>query len=81
MPWTYVYLLQSDFRPTARYTGLTNQIRRRLAEHNAGKVAATARNRPWRLQAAIALPDRNRAKDLEDFLKTKPGRQFAQNRL
>jgi predicted GIY-YIG superfamily endonuclease len=81
MPWTYVYLLQSQFCPTHRYTGLTNSVPRRLSEHNAGKVASTARNRPWRLKAAIALPDRNRAKDLEDFLKSKNGRQFAQKRL
>ncbi len=37
----YVYLLRSDVMPSHRYIGFTNDVGRRLAEHNAGKSKAT----------------------------------------
>ena len=45
----YVYLLESDISPEQRYVGLTTDLKQRLAEHNAGKSAHTAKFLPWRL--------------------------------
>jgi len=45
----YFYLLQSIKKPNEIYTGSTNNLRLRLAEHNQGKVFSTKRYAPWRL--------------------------------
>ncbi len=37
----YVYLLQSEGYSDQRYIGLTTDLKRRLAKHNAGKSLGT----------------------------------------
>jgi putative endonuclease len=44
----YVYILHSQ-KDSKLYTGYTNDIRRRLAEHNGGKVESTKSRRPLQL--------------------------------
>ena len=39
----YVYLLESDAFGGQRYIGLTTDLKKRLAEHNAGKSAHTSK--------------------------------------
>lgn len=77
----YVYILVSKTRPMEIYVGYTTHLRRRLAEHNAGEFRFTSQHRPWRLRAAIALANRERALDLERYLKTQPGRALISKRL
>ena len=60
-----------------RYVGLTRDVLARLAEHNAGRCAHTARYRPWHLHVAIELPDEQRAIEFERYLKSGSGRAFA----
>jgi predicted GIY-YIG superfamily endonuclease len=43
MPSSYVYILQSSKDPKRTYTGLTDNLAIRLAEHNSGKVPYTSR--------------------------------------
>lgn len=42
----HVYLLQSITHPDQRYVGLTSDIEKRLAAHNAGQSTHTAKFRP-----------------------------------
>jgi predicted GIY-YIG superfamily endonuclease len=58
----YVYLLQSEAFPGQRYVGLTSDLRRRLAEHNAGKSPHTSKYAPWRLVTYIAFSNEQRRK-------------------
>ena len=44
----YVYLLFSD-KDSKFYTGSTNDLKRRLYEHNSGNVRSTTNRRPLKL--------------------------------
>jgi putative endonuclease len=76
----YVYVLES-FEGEAFYVGLTQDLSLRVAKHNSGAVAHTAKFRPWRVKTAIAFRDRARAAAFENYLKTASGRAFAKKRL
>jgi putative endonuclease len=73
----YVYILQSEADPQRFYTGLTDDLRTRLKNHNSGRIVHTAKCKPWRLKTYVALPDRTRAAQLEQYLKSASGRAFA----
>ena len=77
----YVYHLQSKNYPDKYYVGLTNDVERRLAEHNAGKSIHTNKFRPWKLVSYTAFLDQSRAEKFEAYLKTSSGRAFAKKRL
>jgi predicted GIY-YIG superfamily endonuclease len=77
----YVYLLRSQSSPAQIYTGFTENLRQRLAEHNAGKSPHTAQYRPWHLETYQAFFDRLQAHAFERYLKTASGIAFANKRL
>jgi predicted GIY-YIG superfamily endonuclease len=77
----YVYILQSKIITDRFYTGFTENIENRLKDHNSGKDPHTSKYKPWRIKTAIAFTDRQKAMDLERYLKTKSGRAFAKKRL
>ena len=77
MSYTYVYLLQSLYRADRHYTGLTDNLKHRLSEHNHGHVTHTTRYAPWRIVVAIAFRDRTRASEFGRHLKSHSGRAFA----
>ncbi len=77
----YVYILQSEIDERRFSTGLTDDRRKRLKNHNAGRVLHTTRWKPWRLKTYIAFRDRSQAADFEQYLKSASGRAFAKNRL
>ncbi|MEA3024453.1 MAG: putative endonuclease [Alphaproteobacteria bacterium] len=77
----YVYLLQSISFPGQIYVGLTDDMRGRLAAHNAGQSPHTAKFKPWRLVTYIAFSDKAKAVAFERYLKTASGRAFANKRL
>ena len=74
---TYVYLLRSISSPGQRYIGKTNDLKRRLAEHNGGKSVHTRKYAPWKLVAAFAFADDRKALAFERYLKTGSGHAFA----
>ena len=45
----YVYLVRSASVPQQRYVGFTENLKQRIADHNAGQNPSTAPYRPWRL--------------------------------
>jgi putative endonuclease len=77
----YVYLLESITAPDRRYVGITNDLRRRLCDHNAGRSRHTAKFTPWRIVTYVAFVDGLRAADFEQYLKSGAGHAFALKRL
>ena len=45
----FVYVLNSESDPTRYYTGITENVRARLAAHNGGRYSHTSRWKPWRV--------------------------------
>ncbi len=45
----YVYIIRSIEFPDQEYIGATEDLKRRIPEHNAGKSAHTAKFKPWQL--------------------------------
>ncbi|MFZ5801028.1 MAG: GIY-YIG nuclease family protein [Candidatus Omnitrophota bacterium] len=73
----YVYFLQSTKKPTYIYTGYSNNIERRLKEHNSEMSnLSTANYRPLELLSYIAVKDEITAIKLEKYFKTGSGRAF-----
>ena len=68
MAMYYVYILQSEIDKKL-YIGYTNDLKKRLAEHQNGKSAATSPRRPFKLiyyEAYVSMQD---AKHRESNLK------------
>ncbi|MFN2509238.1 MAG: GIY-YIG nuclease family protein [Chthoniobacterales bacterium] len=59
------------------YTGLTSNVRQRLAEHNAGHSRHTANGRPWKVIVVVAFLNERRAIEFEKYLKSVSGCAFA----
>ncbi len=64
----YVYMLQDGQRLDGFYIGFSSDLRRRLTEHNDGKVRAT-RGRVWTLVYYEAYRTRAAAQERERVLK------------
>ena len=77
----YVYVLQADNAPERFYTGLTDDLRARVQNHNGGRVRYTVKWKPWHLKAYIAFNKRTRAAEFEQYLKSSSGRAFVKKRL
>lgn len=77
----YVYLLESEVSGGQRYIGLTTDLKRRLADHNAGKSSHTSKYTPWRLVTYVAFSDVEKARAFERYLKSGSGHAFAKKRL
>jgi len=75
----YVYILTcSDNTP---YTGCTEDIERRIIEHNSGKVHYTSTRRPVRLKTYFAFDDKVKAFRFEKYLKSGSDIAFAMKHL
>lgn len=73
----YVYLLISE-KDERFYTGITNNIERRLNQHNIGysSTRSTKNRGPFKLVFAQECKDRLAARDLEKYLKSGIGREI-----
>jgi putative endonuclease len=76
----YVYILRSAIDNTL-YIGSTDNINRRLSEHNSGKVDSTKNRVPLSLEAYFAVKDKSKAIELEQYLKTGSGRAILNKRI
>ena len=66
----YVYVLESkEAESDFIYTGCTNDLKRRLAEHNKGKVESTKHKAPFELVYYEAYKAKSDAKEREKQLK------------
>jgi putative endonuclease len=72
----YVYILES-LDSEHFYVGVTDDLRARLAKHNAGEVPHTSKYGPWRIRTYIAFDNEQRAFAFEKYLTSGSGRAFA----
>ena len=70
----YVYVIRSSSSPREEYTGATADLKQRVADHNVGKSAHTAKFIPWDR-------DKHQALEFERYLKSHSGRAFGKKRL
>jgi putative endonuclease len=77
----YVYMLRSAEVDGHFYVGVAEDLRARLAKHNAREVSHTAKYAPWVIKTYIAFSDKAQAFAFEKYLKTGSGRAFAKKRL
>ncbi|MFA6309796.1 MAG: GIY-YIG nuclease family protein [Clostridia bacterium] len=76
----YVYILESG-KDSKHYIGSTNDLNRRIEEHNNGFVESTSARRPLRIVSYIAVETEEQAHCLEKFLKSGSGFSFIKKRI
>lgn len=76
----YVYLLKSK-KNGRLYTGSTDDLRKRLKQHNAGKSNFTKKYIPYELIYYEACVNELDARSREKYLKTGMGKRYIKNRL
>ncbi len=74
-----VYVLQD--RNGKLYKGMTNDLARRLSEHNNGRTKTTSVMIDLRVVYAEKADDRTSARKRELYLKSAAGRRFLKNIL
>ena len=73
----HVYILVSEADTAIHYTGITQDLEQRIAEHNRGACPHSAKHRPWRVETTIAFASEAKARAFERYLKSGSGREFA----
>jgi len=76
----YTYILQSQ-KDKKLYTGSTNDLKKRLKEHQSGKVNSTKNRRPVKLIYYEACLNEKNARNREKYLKTSWGKRFVNKRV
>ena len=76
----FVYILKS-VDTNFIYIGSTNDIARRLNEHNDGLSQSTKHYRPYEIAAYIAVKTEEKARKLEKYFKTGSGKAALKKRI
>jgi putative endonuclease len=76
----YVYILKSE-SASKTYVGHTNNLERRLAEHNSGKSQFTRMFKPWKIIYTEEFGTREEAIKREKYFKNSSGRIFIKSIL
>jgi len=71
----YVYILKS-LKYQKSYVGCTDNVTRRLREHNSGKMFFTKRFMPWEIVAIEKFSTLSEARKRESYLKCGVGRRY-----
>jgi len=80
MNYFYIYVLQSE-RDLQFYVGYTNNLLRRIEDHNKGKVPSTKNRAPLKLIYGEGCLNQRDATHREKYLKTSWGKRFIKNRI
>lgn len=72
-----VYILRSE-KDGKFYIGTTSELKRRLEDHEKGRVASTRRRRPLTLLRSEVYETRREAAKRERYLKSEHGHRFLQ---
>lgn len=75
----YVYILLMDNKQL--YTGYTNDLERRIAEHEASHVSSTKLKRPVKLIHYEAYTKESDARRREKFLKKSEGKKYLKQQI
>ena len=76
----YNYILQSS-KSGILYYGYTEDLKRRLKEHNEGRSQFTMGHIPWKLVWYCSFANKQKAEDFELYLKSGSGKAFVYKRL
>ncbi|MBI1977530.1 MAG: GIY-YIG nuclease family protein [Candidatus Omnitrophica bacterium] len=78
----FVYVLTSTADAKFSYVGCTNNLKRRLTEHDQGKMGVYSnRYKPWQMTTYVAFSDKKLAVSFERYLKSGSGHAFLKRRL
>ena len=77
--WT-IYVLKSE-KANKRYVGITQDLERRLAEHNSGKSKFTSAYIPWAVCYTEFANTTDEARKREKYLKSAAGRKYINKKL
>ncbi len=80
MPHWFVYILKSLVKEYT-YIGSTNNLDRRLGEHNNGAVPSTRPYGPFEIVAYVAVKTERMARQLEKYFKTGSGKAILIKRI
>jgi putative endonuclease len=69
----YAYILESNIKLGEFYRGHTDDLKRRVAEHNAGKCPHTSKFKPWKVKFYAAFETLALTQEFEKYLKTGSG--------
>ena len=76
----FTYILYSK-KFTKTYTGHTQDLEKRLREHNSGNTKSTKPYIPWKVYYCEKFLTRKEAIMRENFFKSPSGRKFIKNNL
>ena len=71
----YLYVIQS-LNHNFRYVGITNNLEKRIEQHNRGYNISTKQYKPFKLLLSESFNDYKEARQREVFLKSGQGRKF-----
>jgi len=72
--WQFVYILRNEIGN--QYIGQTDNLERRLHQHNLGHVSATTGGRPWQIAWFCGFRTKSEAAIFEKYLKGGSGTMF-----
>ena len=70
-----VYVIRS-LKDGRFYVGMTNDLERRMQEHQSGKTKSTKAFRPWKLIFTESYPSYLEARKREKYLKSGSGKEL-----
>ncbi len=76
----YVYILKS-LKDNSHYTGLTEDLKKRLEKHNRKEVRYSSTKAPYKLIWYAAFLNKHKAAEFERYLKQGSGYALARKRL
>ena len=76
----YVYVIRS-IESSYQYIGSTNNVEKRLDEHNRGETKSTKPYMPLKLEAYVAVRTEAKARELEKYFKTGSGKAILKKRI
>ena len=76
----YVYILKSQ-KNNKYYSGVTDNLKRRIKEHTGGNSDFTSWSGPYKLVWYGAFLDKKKAYEFEKYLKSSSGFAFRNKRL
>lgn len=76
----YSYILKSK-KDSSYYYGSTDNLKRRLTEHNSGKVTYSKAHKPYDLVWYCAFPTKTQVLAFEKYLKGSSGHAFSRKHL
>jgi len=76
-----VYILKSIKNSSKNYVGITENLEKRLKEHNNAQSGYTKKFAPWEAETYITFKNRLLAEKFEKYLKAGSGQAFLKKHL